>query len=289
MEAAGFIQKGEQVSIEEVDDMLRQYVEPIEVDVFHYNAPVDCSGWRPGRWTTRWRRSRWPASSICRRTWPSRLRVIASIIGDLLPAGRPRAGESDCHATGSGFHRRSGLSASDFAARRSMRTASESRTRRRRPADVMRRPGDHAAFFRGRPRGRLRATMVPRSRISPPQTPHGSCRSSAAARHSLTDRAIRAQRLGLLQIDWALGEPQIGIPDVARHRRQPLLACQRRDAHLRSGHRNGHVLIPLLPGRSLSAICLFDGSATRFLGVENDSQKIGHGSVLTAGPWPFGW
>lgn len=36
MEAAGFIQKGEQVSTEEIDDMLRQYVEPIEVDVFHY-------------------------------------------------------------------------------------------------------------------------------------------------------------------------------------------------------------------------------------------------------------
>lgn len=37
MEAAGFIQKGEQVSAQEVDDMLRQYVQPIEVDVFHYN------------------------------------------------------------------------------------------------------------------------------------------------------------------------------------------------------------------------------------------------------------
>lgn len=37
METAGFIQQGEQVSIEEVNDMLRQYVEPIEVDVFHYN------------------------------------------------------------------------------------------------------------------------------------------------------------------------------------------------------------------------------------------------------------
>ncbi|MUL80942.1 AarF/ABC1/UbiB kinase family protein [Mycobacterium sp. CBMA247] len=37
MQEAGFIQKGQQVSIEEVDDMLRQYVEPIEVDVFHYN------------------------------------------------------------------------------------------------------------------------------------------------------------------------------------------------------------------------------------------------------------
>jgi predicted unusual protein kinase regulating ubiquinone biosynthesis (AarF/ABC1/UbiB family) len=37
MEAAGFIQKGQRVSAQEVDDMLRQYVQPIEVDVFHYN------------------------------------------------------------------------------------------------------------------------------------------------------------------------------------------------------------------------------------------------------------
>ncbi|AQT81193.1 ABC transporter ATP-binding protein [Mycolicibacterium litorale] len=36
MEKVGFIQKGEQVSAREIDDMLRQYVEPIEVDVFHY-------------------------------------------------------------------------------------------------------------------------------------------------------------------------------------------------------------------------------------------------------------
>jgi predicted unusual protein kinase regulating ubiquinone biosynthesis (AarF/ABC1/UbiB family) len=36
MEKVGFIQKGEQVSAREIDDMLRQYVEPIEVEVFHY-------------------------------------------------------------------------------------------------------------------------------------------------------------------------------------------------------------------------------------------------------------
>ena len=36
MEKAGFIQRGEQVSIREIDDMLRQYVEPVEVEVFHY-------------------------------------------------------------------------------------------------------------------------------------------------------------------------------------------------------------------------------------------------------------
>lgn len=37
MERAGFLQKGQEVSIEEVEDMLRQYVDPIKVDVFHYN------------------------------------------------------------------------------------------------------------------------------------------------------------------------------------------------------------------------------------------------------------
>ncbi|WP_445170534.1 macrolide-binding ATPase MABP-1 [Mycolicibacterium sp. Dal123E01] len=36
MERVGFIQKGEHVAAREIDDMLRQYVEPIEVDVFHY-------------------------------------------------------------------------------------------------------------------------------------------------------------------------------------------------------------------------------------------------------------
>ncbi len=36
MEKVGFIQKGEQVAPGEIDDMLRQYVEPINVEVFHY-------------------------------------------------------------------------------------------------------------------------------------------------------------------------------------------------------------------------------------------------------------
>jgi predicted unusual protein kinase regulating ubiquinone biosynthesis (AarF/ABC1/UbiB family) len=36
MEKVGFIQKGQQVSVRDIDDMLRQYVEPVEVEVFHY-------------------------------------------------------------------------------------------------------------------------------------------------------------------------------------------------------------------------------------------------------------
>ena len=36
MEKIGFIQRGQQVSIREIDEMLRQYVEPLEVETFHY-------------------------------------------------------------------------------------------------------------------------------------------------------------------------------------------------------------------------------------------------------------
>ncbi|CAN5453580.1 AarF/ABC1/UbiB kinase family protein [soil metagenome] len=37
MERIGFIQKGEKVSPIDIDDMLKQYVQPLEVEVFHYN------------------------------------------------------------------------------------------------------------------------------------------------------------------------------------------------------------------------------------------------------------
>jgi len=36
MEKVGFVRKGEQLSIEDIDEMLAQYVEPVEVPVFHY-------------------------------------------------------------------------------------------------------------------------------------------------------------------------------------------------------------------------------------------------------------
>jgi predicted unusual protein kinase regulating ubiquinone biosynthesis (AarF/ABC1/UbiB family) len=37
LEKGGFIQKGQHVSVRDIDDMLRQYVEPVEVEVFHYS------------------------------------------------------------------------------------------------------------------------------------------------------------------------------------------------------------------------------------------------------------
>jgi predicted unusual protein kinase regulating ubiquinone biosynthesis (AarF/ABC1/UbiB family) len=36
MQKIGFIQKGEQVSKREMDELMKQYVEPLEVEVFHY-------------------------------------------------------------------------------------------------------------------------------------------------------------------------------------------------------------------------------------------------------------
>ncbi|MBS9534029.1 AarF/ABC1/UbiB kinase family protein [Mycobacterium sp. M1] len=36
LEKAGFIQPGEQISVEEIDDMLRRYVEPVKPEVFHF-------------------------------------------------------------------------------------------------------------------------------------------------------------------------------------------------------------------------------------------------------------
>ncbi|WP_099024082.1 macrolide-binding ATPase MABP-1 [Mycolicibacterium palauense] len=37
MEKIGFIQRGEQVDVRDIDKMLQQYVQPLEVEVFHYN------------------------------------------------------------------------------------------------------------------------------------------------------------------------------------------------------------------------------------------------------------
>ncbi|NDJ89048.1 macrolide-binding ATPase MABP-1 [Mycolicibacter kumamotonensis] len=37
MRKGGFIQKGQDVSVREIDEMLRQYVEPVEVETFHYS------------------------------------------------------------------------------------------------------------------------------------------------------------------------------------------------------------------------------------------------------------
>ena len=53
MQRIGFIQKGEQVSHREMDEMMKQYVEPLEVDVFHYTRKwlqrITAANMRPDR------------------------------------------------------------------------------------------------------------------------------------------------------------------------------------------------------------------------------------------------
>ena len=73
--------------------------------------------------------------------------------------------------------------------------------------------GAYAAtsVLRGRPRGRLRATISPWTKSSPPQTPHGSRRWRAPERHSSTCRARAAEGLGELDTVGGVGEPQLGV------------------------------------------------------------------------------
>jgi len=183
MEEAGFIQPGEEVPIFEVDNMPRQYVEPIQTEVFHYTR----------RWIMKMAAGQLDNGvnqiKMARQLdMPEPGHPAAGYRLDrrhLLPAGRPRPRENHCHGTGSGLHAVAhGLPA---VARRPLGARERPRNARQtRCVGVQTRPlaGQAATTsLRGRPRGRLRAMTAPRSRISPPQTPHGSSRSSASLRH----------------------------------------------------------------------------------------------------------
>ena len=116
---------------------------------------------------------------------------------------------------------------------------------------------------------------APRSTISPPHTPHGSSRSSAAVRHFARMGHVRAQRLGAFEVERVVSEPQVGIADMTRQHRQLVLAdCQGR-----------HVRPHLLPG--LVALCLPRGSGAR-RGCWVTRKKIWPRIRLTSGPWPSG-
>ena len=106
MEKVGFIQKGEQVSPREIDDMLRQYVEPLEVEVFHYTR----------KWLQRMTAMQHATSAAAGQIKAARqmdipaklaipMRVIASDRRDLVPARRAHPDESPCHGIDSGIRR----------------------------------------------------------------------------------------------------------------------------------------------------------------------------------------
>ena len=117
-------------------------------------------------------------------------------------------------------------------------------------------------------------TIEPRSMISPPHTPHGSARSSAAARHCAADRAVGAQRLGPLQLGRGVGEPQVGIADMTRQLRQ--------------------LLVRGLSSADMSVFTCFLVCVGCLLSVDPDqvcgllTQKLWPRILVTSGPWPFG-
>jgi predicted unusual protein kinase regulating ubiquinone biosynthesis (AarF/ABC1/UbiB family) len=78
MEKAGFIQKGQQVSVRDIDEMVRQYVEPIEVEIFHYTR-----SWLQRMTTVQLDRSVSQIRTARRLDLPAKLalplRVIASV------------------------------------------------------------------------------------------------------------------------------------------------------------------------------------------------------------------
>src|SRR5690606_10895999 len=77
---------------------------------------------------------------------------------------------------------------------------------------VGRLPQAATGCLRGRPRGRLRAMITPRWKISPPQTPHGSPRSSAPARHASRTGQPAHSRLARSRYAGASANHRSGSP-----------------------------------------------------------------------------
>ena len=130
--------------------------EPLEVEVFHYTRK-----WLQKMTAVNMDRSVAQIKTARQMDIPPKLaipmRVIASIVAISCQLDAHVPVESHCDRTGSGVRRRGCLASATPGGLAGYAAA-----------------GLAAGFLRGRPRGRLRATTVPRSMISPPQTPHGS-------------------------------------------------------------------------------------------------------------------
>ncbi len=114
MQKIGFIQKGEQVSKREMDDMMRQYVEPLEVEVFHYTRK-----WLQKMTAVNMDRSVAQIRAARQMDIPAKLaipmRVIASNVAIACQLDAHIPDQSPCRRTDSGFRRRSGLNPGTLA------------------------------------------------------------------------------------------------------------------------------------------------------------------------------
>ncbi len=212
MQRIGFIQKGEQVSHREMDEMMKQYVEPLEVEVFHYTRKwlqrITTANMRPDRAAGQIKAAR--QMDIPREAGDSDAgdRVKRR---DLLPARCTHPGQSACHGTDSGIRQRSRLT---------------SRVGKN-PAAPTLLPGSLGVL--AWPSTRTLA-CDDRAAVEDLAAPHAPrLLALERGRQALApDRALRAQRLGAFEFDGALGEPHIGVVQVTGHRQLRLLsACPR--------------------------------------------------------------
>ena len=117
MQKIGFIQKGEQVSKREMDEMMKQYVEPLEVEVFHYTRKwlqrITAMNMKPDRAAGQIKAAR-------QMDIPAKLaipmRVIASNVAISCQLDAHIPSQKACHRTDSGFRRRSSVDAGKPAA-----------------------------------------------------------------------------------------------------------------------------------------------------------------------------
>ena len=214
MQKIGFIQKGEQVSKREMDDMMKQYVEPLEVEVFHYTR----------KWLQRMTamnmtdRAAGQIKAARQMDLPAKLaipmRVIASNVAIACQLDAHIPVKSACHRTDSGFRRRSGLTGY-FA----LLACAEN------PAALCGCRALHGVLAWPSTRTLARDDRAALDDLAAPNTPRLLAfqrRVEALA----ADRAIRAQRLGALEVERVFGEPQIGVTDMTRHRQhRSLTAC----------------------------------------------------------------
>ena len=213
MEKVGFIQKGQQVSTREIDDMLKQYVEPLQVPVFHYTRK-----WLQRMTTLDLDKAAGQIRAARQMDIPPKLaipmRVIASIVAISC--------QLDAHVP-------------------VRRIADETGSRLRRPRRRLATPGSGRSVTRLHRLSRVLARPAPRALarddraaledLAAPNAPRllpFQRRGQALA----PDRAFCAQRLGALEIARVLGEPQVGVLDMTRHRQLRALTCQGR--HVRS-------------------------------------------------------
>ena len=157
MEKVGFIQKGQQVSVRDIDEMLRQYVEPIEVEVFHYTR----------KWLQRHDRDSDGPVGVPNQDGSANGPAAQARDTDACD----RVGGRDPLPTGCACADQGAIGGTDPWFRRARH-----RGRLDDPMQRRRLYGDVRADV-------CKLTIEPRSRISPPHTPQGSARSRAAARH----------------------------------------------------------------------------------------------------------